>query len=103
MPRTRSPYPPEFRRRMVELARQGHSADMLAKDYEPNPSTIRSWVKQADIEDGYVAGVSAEERTELEVLRRRVRVLEEEKEILAKAAAWFAEETGVTPKARSRS
>lgn len=103
MPRTRAPYPAEFRRRMVELVRQGHSADMLAKDYEPSPGSIRAWVKQADIEDGFSEGLTADERAEIAGLRRRVRILEEEKEILAKAAAWFAEETGVTPKGRSRS
>lgn len=88
---------------MIELVRQGHSADMLAKEYEPTPGTIRAWVKQADIEEGFTEGLTAEDRTEISRLQRQVRVLEEEKEILAKAAAWFAEETGVTPRGRSRS
>ena len=103
MPRTRPPYPPEFRRRIVELARGGRSAWDLAKEFEPNPQTIRSWIRQAEVDQGRVEGVSTAEREELSRLRREVAVLAEEKEILAKAAAWFAAETGRTPRGRSSS
>ena len=103
MPRTRPPYPPEFRRRIVELARGGRSAWDLAKEFEPNPQTIRSWIRQAEVDQGRVEGVSTAEREELSRLRREVAVLAEEKEILAKAAAWFAAETGRTPRQRSSS
>ena len=103
LPRTRPPYPPEFRRRIVELAREGRSAWDLAKEFEPNPQTIRSWIRQAEVDDGRREGVSSSEREELRRLRREVEVLREEKEILAKAAAWFAGETGRTPRGRSSS
>ena len=103
MPRTRPPYPPEFRRRIVELARGGRSAWDLAKEFEPNPQTITSWIRQANIDQGVVEGVSTADRDEVSRLRREVEVLREEKEILAKAAAWFAVETGRTPRQRSSS
>ena len=103
MPRTHPPYAPEYRRRIVELAAQGRTAWDLAKEFEPNPQTIRSWIRQANIDAGDVEGVSSDERAELGRLRREVEVLREEKEILAKAAAWFAGETGRTPRQRSNS
>ncbi len=103
MPRTHPPYPPEFRRRIVELAAQGRSAWDLAKEFEPNPQTIVSWIRQANIDEGLVEGVSSDDRSEMVRLRREVEVLREEKEILAKAAAWFAEETGRAPRGRSSS
>jgi transposase len=75
----------------------------LAKEFEPNSQTIRSWIRQAEVDQGRVEGVSTAEREELSRLRREVAVLAEEKEILAKAAAWFAAETGRTPRGRSSS
>ena len=103
MPRTHPPYTPEFRRRIIELAREGRTAWDLAEEFEPNPQTIRSWIKQANIDEGLVEGVSSDDRNEMARLRREVEVLREEKEILAKAAAWFAEETGRAPRGRSSS
>ncbi len=102
MPRTHPPYPPEFRRQIVELARQGRSAWDLAKEFEPNPTTIVSWIRAANIEADAAGDADAEE-AETTRLRREIEVLREEKEILAKAAAWFAEETGRTPRGRSSS
>lgn len=98
MPKTqrrhREPYPPEFRRRLVELARAGRTPDSLAREFEPTAQAIRNWIKQADLDEGRRAdGLTTEERQELVRLRRENRVLREEREILKKAAAWFARET----------
>src|ERR1700687_5127569 len=104
MPRTHPPYAPEYRRRLVELARAGRSIDALAREFEPSTNAIREWVKQAGLDEGLRSdGVTHAEREELNRLRRENRVLREEREILAKAAAWFAQETGSTPSRRSGS
>ena len=98
MSRTR-PYPPEYRRQIIELARAGRSAYELAQEFEPSYWTIHQWVKQADRDEGHTAeGLSTKEREELRRLRREVRQLKVEREILAKAAAWFAQETDSVPK-----
>jgi transposase len=102
MPRTHQPYAPEYRRRIIELARAGRSINELTREFEPTAETIRQWVKQAGLDDGLRSdGLTTSEREELNRLRRENRVLREEREILAKAAAWFAQETGTTPKRRS--
>ena len=103
MPRTRSPYPAELRRQIVALVREGRTAWSLAREFEPSAQTILNWVKQADIDQGLVVGVSSDEKEDLARLRREVEVLREEREILAKAAAWFAGETARMPKGRSGS
>ncbi len=104
MPRTHQPYAPEYRRRIIELARAGRSVKELAREFEPTTETIRQWIKQAGLDDGLRGdGLTTSEREELNRLRRENRVLREEREILAKAAAWFAQETGTTPKRRSHS
>jgi transposase len=104
MPRTHQPYAPEYRRRIIELARAGRSVNALACEFEPTAETIRQWIKQAGLDDGLRSdGLTTSEREELNRLRRENRVLREEREILAKAAAWFAQETGTTPKRRSNS
>src|SRR5436309_15826957 len=98
MPKSHRPYPPEFRRRMIELVRSGRSPEDLARQFEPTAQAIRNWVKQADLDDGRRGdGLTSAERAELRRLRRENRVLREEREILKKAAAWFAKETGSTP------
>jgi len=97
MPKSRLPYPREFRRRMVELVRAGRTPESLAKEFEPSAVSIRKWVEQADADDGKSDGLTTEERAELQKLRRENRVLREEKEILRKAAAWFAKETTSIP------
>ena len=98
MPRTRPPYPPEFRDRMVELVRAGRSPEALAKEFEPNAVSIRHWVKQADLDAGRrTDGLATDERTELQRLRRENATLREEREILKKAAAWFARESSSVP------
>lgn len=98
------PYPAEFRRRMIELVRSGRSAESLAKEFEPSAQVIRKWVKQAELDAGTRSdGLTTEERAELVGLRRENRTLREEREILKKAAAWFAQETQSNPTKRSGS
>jgi transposase len=104
MPRSHPPYAPEYRRRIVELARAGRSESELAREFEPSVESIRQWVKQAELDEGVRSdGLTTSEREELNRLRRENRVLREEREILSKAAAWFAQETGATPGRRSHS
>ena len=97
MPRTRKPYPEEFRRQMVALQRSGRSIRSLAREFEPSEQVIRNWVKQDAIDAGERDGLTIEEKAELVKLRREVRALREEREILKKAAAWFARETHSVP------
>ena len=98
MPRTRRPYPEELRSRLVEMVRAGHSPEKLAEQYEPSGQTIRNWVAQAERESGErTEGLKTDEREELRRLRRENATLREEKEILKKAAAWFARETNSIP------
>jgi transposase-like protein len=86
------------------LARGGRGITALAREFEPTVETIRQWVKQAGLDEGLRSdGLTTTEREELNRLRREIRVLREEREILAKAAAWFAQETGATPSRRSHS
>ena len=104
MPRSHPPYPPEFRRQMVELVRAGRTPGELAREFECSDQTIRNWVRQAERDEGRRDdGLTTDERTELQRLRRENRQLREEREILAKATAWFALETGSTSKGRSNS
>ncbi len=99
MPRTRPPYPAEFRQQMVELIRSGRSPEELSREFEPSAQAIRNWVKQADLDEGRRSdGLKTEERDELARLRRENAKLRQEREILAKAAAWFAQETEHGPK-----
>jgi len=83
---------------MVELIRAGRTPDELAREFEPSAEAIRNWVKQADRDDGRRQdGLTTLERDELGRLRRENRQLRQERDILAKAAAWFARETGALP------
>lgn len=96
MPRTRPAYPPEFRAQIVALARAGRGVEDLAREFEPCSHTIRGWICAADLAEGgggATAGdrLSADEREELRRLRRENRQLRQERDILAKAAAWFAQ------------
>ena len=104
MPRTRPPYPAAFRQQIVELARAGRSVRELAEEFEPSGATIRHWIRQADRDAGRRAdGLASAEREELRRLRKENRRLQQERDILAKAAAWFARETNVVGKTSSRS
>ncbi len=104
MPKSRPPYPPEYRQQLVDLVRGGRTPEDLSREFEPTAQSIWNWVRQAERDQGIrTDGLTSEEKEELRRLRREVRVLREEKEILAKAAAWFAQETGSTPRRRSSS
>lgn len=103
MPKSRAPYSPEFRQKMVELVRAGRSPEELEKEFEPTAISIRNWVAQANINEGKTKGVTVDERKELAALRRENRILREEREILKKAAAWFAQEAGTPSSRRSGS
>ncbi len=103
MGRTRRAYPAEYREQMVELVRSGRSPGALAQEYEPCAESIRRWVIQAEVDEGSRAGVTTDEQEELRQLRRENRELKLEREILKKAAAWFARETGAVPDRGSNS
>lgn len=94
-----APHPPEFRRRAVELAREGTKpVAELARDLGISQSCLRNWVTQADTdENGSVARLTSAEKKELAELRKKYRQLEMENEILKRAAAYFAREN-VLPK-----
>ena len=96
MPRTRPPYPEEFRREAVGLIRSGQrSLAEASKSLGVSQQTLRNWLRQADVDAGVAEGVTGEEREELRRLRREVRVLREEREILKKAAAFFVKENEI--------
>ena len=98
MPKSRPPYPPEFKRRMVELVRAGRKPEELSREFEPSAQAIHNWVKQADLDEGKRKdGLTTLEREELARLRRENKQLRLEREILSKAAAWFARETQSIP------
>ena len=98
MPRYRSAYPPEFRRQMVELVRSGRTPEELSREFEPTAQSIATWVKQAERDAGRRSdGASSVEREELVRLRRENHRLRQERDILARAAAWSARESKATP------
>ena len=112
MPKTRPPYAPEFRRQMIDLVRAGRDPTELAREFEPSSQAIRNWVAQADREEGrreakppaaLPAALPAAERDELARLRRENKQLRLERDILSRATAWFARETGVIPSGSSNS
>jgi transposase len=112
MPKTRPPYAPEFRRQMVELVRAGRDPADLAREFEPSAQAIRNWVAEAGRREGRReaakpapadAALTAAEREELARLRRENKQLRLERDILSRAAAWFARETGTIPPGSSGS
>jgi transposase len=98
MSKTRRCYPPEFRHQMVELVQAGRSPEELGREFEPTAQSIRNWFAQAKRDAGRGdGGLTTAERQELSHLRRENRQLRLEREILSKAAAWFARETNAIP------
>jgi transposase len=94
MPKT-PPYSLEFRQEAVRLLRSsGRSIPQLAAELGCSPQSLRNWGRQLDIDDGKAAGLTSDEREELRRLRRENRILAEEREILKKAAAFFAQDSG---------
>lgn len=93
MPKSKPPYAAEFRARMIDLVRSGRSVRSLSREFGVTETTIHSWVRQADLDSGRRKdGLTSEERQELTQLRRENARLREERDILKKAAAWFAQE-----------
>ena len=98
MPKSHKPYPAELKARLVEMVRAGRNPEELAGQFEPSAQAIRNWVRQAERDAGRRSdGLTTDERQELQRLRRENKILREEREILKKAAAWFARETGSIP------
>lgn len=96
MPRSKPAYPPEFKAEAVRLVgSSGRSLSRLAKDLGVADQTLRNWVRRAEIDDGTREALAPDEREELRQLRREVRTLRQEREILKKAAAFFAKESDV--------
>jgi transposase-like protein len=96
-------YPPEFKRRVVELIRAGRTISDVAHEFKLAGSTIYRWLHQARVDGGQREGLTSDEKAELARLRREVAELREEKEILKKFAAWSAKEANWNPRKRSGS
>lgn len=97
MPNSKPPYPAEFREQMVELVRAGRGLKQLSREFGVSANAIRNWIHRADGEParsmprgGDQTPLSAAERQELVELRRRLKQVQMERDILAKATAWFA-------------
>lgn len=106
MSRYKPPYPAQFRTMIVELHRAGRTIGSLGKEFDVDVTTIRAWAKQTDLDTGRRSdGLTSSEKQELAQLRRENARLREERDILKKAAAWFAqeEEAARTHKKRSDS
>jgi transposase len=104
MAKKRRTYPVEFRQQMIDLVRAGRTPEELSREFEPSAQAIRNWVQQADRDGGRRAdGLTTAEKEELQRLRRENKQLRTEREILAKAAAWFARETDAVPPKSSHS
>lgn len=95
MPKTRPPYPPEFRREAVQLLRSGRSPRELAENLGVSEQTLRNWRRQSQV-DGHERddGITTSEREELARLRRENTKLRQERDLLKRAAAFFAAENG---------
>src|SRR5579863_490056 len=94
MPRSRPPYPPEFRREAVQMVRSGRSIRDVAESLGMTPQSLRNWVRQEQLDlHERDDGLTSAEREELRELRRKVRRLEQERDLLKRAAAFFARET----------
>jgi transposase len=87
-----APHPKEFRDDVVAVARRGEAPiSQIAKDFGISESCLRNWLRVADVEDGAKTGVTKTESAELRELKRRNKLLEQENEVLRRAAAYFAQ------------
>jgi transposase len=87
-----APYPKEFRDDVVAVARQGQAPlSQIAKDFGISEGTLSNWLKKADVEDGHRPGLNEAERAELRETRKRIRLLEQENEVLRRAAAYLSQ------------
>ena len=94
MPKTKPSYPPEFRREAVELLRlSGRPLKQIAAELGVSEASLRSWRQRADIETGKAEGLTRDERAELRELRKRLRVVEMERDVLKKATVFFARDS----------
>lgn len=94
MPPTRPAYPAEFKNEAVRLYKEsGRSLQEIASGLGVSTNSLREWVRRSEVEQGKRSGLNQDEREELRRLQREVRILREEREILRKAAAFFARET----------
>ena len=104
MGKTRKAYPDRFREQMVRLVREGRTPEDLGREFEPSAQSIRNWVAQSERDEGTREdGLKTDEREELAGLRRENARRKEEREILSKAAAWFAQVRKSKPNGSSRS
>jgi transposase len=88
------PYPQEFRDDVVRVARnrdEGVTLEQVAADFGVHPMTLSKWLRKAAVDDGEKPGVSAEEASENRELRRRLRLVEQENEVLRRAAAYLSQ------------
>ena len=86
------PYPKEFRDDVVAVARKGEAPlNQIAKDFGISEGCLHNWLKKADVDDGVRAGVTDGERAELRGLKKRNRLLEQENEVLRRAAAYLSQ------------
>ena len=97
--KSHKPYAEEFKKKLIELVREGRTPEELARQFEPSAQSIRNWIAQSERDEGNRSdGLTTSERDELIRLRRENARLREEREILKKATAWFAQESEKTPR-----
>jgi transposase len=101
VPKSKPPYPAEFRQQIIELARAGRTPAELSREFGPTAQSIANWIAQDGRDRGKPLagkeGLTTAEREELVRLRRQLRQVQQERDILAKATAWFAARSEKTP------
>jgi transposase len=98
MPRTRPPFPPEFRQQILELLRAGRTPEELAREYEPTAQTIRNWIVQDELDSGLRSdGATTDEKAELARLRRENKRLRAQRQGMAPSHAFLEPASRSTP------